>query len=463
MKTADAIVIGSGQGGVPLATELAKRGRHVVLFERDAIGGTCVNYGCTPSKAFLAAAHNAGRARRAQSLGVHATVTVDFPFVMNRLRGIAASFRDGATRRLAQAGVEVIHGEVAFTGERIVNAAGVEVTAPLIVINTGTSPTIPDVPGLADTPCLTNTTFFAQTTLPQRFLVLGGGYVGLELGQGMARVGSVVHVFHRSDRVLNSEEPDVSALLHESLNEDGVQVHLNARPSRVTFTNGLFRLELDDGRLYEGEALLVATGRTPNTRALHVQASHIALDSRGYISVDAQFRTSCEGVYAIGDVSGQPAFTHVSWEDYRRMISILDGGDRTRDDRVLGYAVYTEPQVGRAGLTQAQAHAQNINACSKEVQLSSVARAIEWGQERGFYRMVVDRDTKKILGATLVGYEAGELVHVFIAHMQSGSTWETVDESVHIHPTYCEAFPSLARLFEVEPKMDAPVSAAASP
>ncbi len=463
MKTADLIVIGSGQGGVPLAVELSKRGQHVVLFERDRIGGSCLNYGCTPSKAFLAAAHNAGRARGAQSLGVHAIVDVDFPFVMNRVRGISASFREGAQRRLAHAGVEVIHGEAAFTGERIVTGGGVEVTAPLIVINTGTSAAIPNVSGLADTPCLTNTTFFSQTTLPKRFLVLGGGYVGLELGQGMARVGSSVHIFHRRDRVLNTEEADVSALLQESLNDDGINVHLNAQPSGVTFAKGVFTLELADGSHFQGEQLLVATGRTPNTAALHAQASGIALDARGYIKVDAQFRTSCEGVYAIGDVSGQPAFTHVSWEDYRRLISVLEGGNRTRDDRVLGYAVYTEPQVGRAGLTYEQACARNMNARCETVQLSSVARAIEWGQERGFYRMVIDADTDKIVGATLVGYEAGELVHVFIAHMQSGSTWQTLDESVHIHPTYSEAFPGLARLFEPEPKMDTPVCAAAAP
>ena len=463
MKTADVIVIGSGQGGVPLAVELSKRGKHVVLFERDRIGGSCVNYGCTPSKAFLAAAHNAGRARQAKNLGVHASVDVDFPFVMKRLQSIVASFRDGSERRLAEAGVEVIRGEAAFTGVRIVNGGGVEVTAPLIVINTGTSPAIPHVRGLADTPCLTNTTFFSQTTLPKRFLVLGAGYVGLELGQGMARVGSSVDIFHHSDRVLNSEEADVSALLHESLNEDGINVHLNAQTSGVTFANGLFTLELGDGTRFEGEQLLVATGRTPNTAALHAQASGIALDRRGYVNVDAQFRTSCEGVYAIGDVSGQPAFTHVSWEDYRRMLSILDGGNRTRDDRVLGYAVYTEPQVGRAGFTFEQACAQGINARCETVQLSSVARAIEWGQERGFYRMVIDSDTGKIIGATLVGYEAGELVHVFIAHMQSGSTWHTLDESVHIHPTYSEAFPGLARLFEPEPKIDEPLCAAAAP
>lgn len=448
MKKADAIIIGSGQGGVPLAAELAKGGRHVVLFERDELGGSCINYGCTPSKSFLAAAHNAGRARLAKNLGVHATVTVDFPFVMNRLRDIRQSFRDEIAKRLSDAGVEIVRAEAAFTGQRTVKGGDVEVTAPLVVINTGTSAAVPNVPGLAAAPYLTNTSFFAQTALPKRFLVLGGGYIGLELGQGMARVGSKVTIFHNGDRVLNNEESDVSACLQESLHEDGIDLQLNAQVSGITFKDGIFTVELADGKRVDGDAFLVATGRMPNTAALHCERSGIALNSRGYVGVDEQFHTSCKGTYAIGDVSGQPAFTHVSWEDYRRMTDILAGGKRTRDDRVLGYAVYTEPQVGRAGLTYDQAIAKGIRARREEIPLSDVARAIEWGQERGFYRMVIDEKTDKIVGATLVGYEAAEIVHVFIAHMQAGSTWQTLDESVHIHPTYCEGLPTLARMFE---------------
>lgn len=447
-RQVDAIVIGSGQGGNPLAVELAKRGRHVVLFERDRLGGSCINYGCTPSKAFLAAAHNAGRARRAEDLGVHATVRVDFGFVMDRLRRIVASFREKTRKRLEDAGVEIVHAESGFTGERVVRGGDVEVGAPLVVIDTGTSASVPNVPGLAGTPYLTNTTFFSQTDLPARFLVIGGGYIGLELGQGMARVGSNVQIFHDHDRVLNNEEPDVSAVLQQSLEQDGIELHLSAQISGVRFENGVFTVELNDGKHFEGERLLVAAGRTPNVAALNLHASGVGLSNRGYVAVDPQFRTSCPGVYAIADVSGQPAFTHVSWEDYRRLLNILDGGDRTKDDRVLGYAVFTEPQVGRAGLTYEQARARGIDARCEEVPVAEVARAIEWGQERGFYRMVVDRRTDAIVGATLVGYEAAELVHVFIAHMQAGSNWRILDESVHIHPTYCEAFPTLAQKFE---------------
>ncbi len=461
MRSVDVIIIGSGQGGVPLAIELCKRGQRVVLFERGELGGSCINYGCTPSKSFLAAAHAAGRARRASRIGVHATVDVDFQRVMERAHSIVQLFRDGVKRRLTEHNVEIIHADARFIGERIVSGGGVEITAPLIILDTGTTAYIPDIAGLADTPCLTNLTFFNQTVLPKRFLVIGGGYIGLELGQGMSRVGSKVSIFQHGDRVLNEEEPDVSALLQESLREDGVDVHVNAKPEKVTYAEGVFSLTLDDGSTFDGEQLLVCVGRTPNTGSLRPEASGIALDKRGFIAIDRQFRTSCEGVYAIGDVSGQPAFTHVSWEDSRRLINILDGGSRTRDDRPLGYAAYTEPQVGRVGLTYEQARARGINARVETVHLDNVARAIEWGEERGFYRMVIDADTDKIIGATLVGYEAAELVHVFIAHMMCGSTWHALDASMHIHPTYAEAFPGLARLFSPMPKEDEPICAAA--
>ena len=462
MRAVDVIIIGSGQGGVPLAADLAMQGRDVVLFERAKLGGSCVNYGCTPSKAFLAAAHSAGRARRAAPIGVRAQVEVDFPFVMERVRSIVRKFREGTERRLAESGVEVIHSEATFSGYRIVRAAGQEFTAPLIVINTGTTAAIPAVPGLADTQYLTNVTFFNQTVLPKRFIVIGGGYIGLELGQGMARAGSEVRVLHHGDRVLNNEEPDVSALVENSLFEDGVRLHLNAKTTAVQYADGLFTVTVE-GRQLEAEQLLVATGRIPNTAALHAEASSIMLDGRGYVAVDQQFRTTCEGVYAIGDVSGQPAFTHVAWEDYRRLLAILGGAARTRDDRPLAYAMYTEPQVGRVGLTLPEARARGIQARSATVSLNAVARAIEWGEERGFYRLVIDGETDKIIGATLVGYEACELVHVLIAHMQAGSTWHVLDDSMHIHPTYSEALPGLARMFATRAMEDEPICAAAAP
>ena len=324
--------------------------------------------------------------------------------------------------------------------------AGVTITAPLVVINTGTSPLIPDISGLADTPYLTNLNFFELRELPPRTLVMGAGYIGLELGQGLARLGSETHIIARGDRVLGQEEADVSEVLAEALQQDGVHLHFGVNVTQVGYADGIFTLTLSNGENLQGEALMVTTGRKPNTEALNAQAAGIELDDKGYVKIDPQFRTTISGVYAIGDAAKQPAFTHVSWEDYRRLKGILNGEDRRRDDRVLGYATYTEPQVGRVGLTLEQAKKQGLNARAVTMPMSYIARAIEWGHDLGFYRMVVDDDTNKILGATLVGYEAAEIVHVFLSLMQAGTDWHVLEQSVHIHPTYGEGLPSLARL-----------------
>jgi len=446
METADAIVIGSGQGGIPFAADFAKTGRQVVLFERDALGGSCVNYGCTPSKAFLAAAHNAGRARQAAKLGIHAQVTVDFAAVMDRVRGIRDQFNQGTKRRLDGAGVKVVCAEAFFIDKHTVQGGDLTVQAPIVVINTGTSALIPDIPGLAGTPYLTNRNFFELQELPPRLLVIGGGYIGLELGQGMARLGSQVHLVVRGDRLLAQEEPEVSETLAEAFQQDGIALHFNVNVENVAHTNGLFTLQLSSGEKLDGEALLVVIGRKPNTEALNPAAAGIDRDAQGFININDQFQTTSDGVYAIGDAAKQPAFTHVSWEDYRRLKAILGGEHRTRNDRVLGYAVYTEPQVGRVGMTLEQAQQQGMKARCVTLPITHIARGIEWGHDLGFYRLVVDQDSDKILGATLVGYETAELVHVFLSLMEAGATWQLLEQSVHIHPTYGEALPSLARL-----------------
>lgn len=446
METADVILIGSGQGGIPLAADFASSGRKVVLFERDTLGGSCINYGCTPSKAFLAAAHAAGRARQAKKLGIHTKVEVDFPAVMERVRGIRNSFNQGIHKRLDNAGVKIVCAEASFVGERTVKGGDVTVQAPLVIVNTGTSSLIPDIPGLAGTPYLTNRNFFDLKALPPRLLVIGAGYIGLELGQGLARLGSQTHLIVRGDRVLDREEADVSKVLAEALKQDGIGLHFGVNVNQVAHENDVFSLTLSSGEQFQAEALLVVIGRKPNTGALNAAKSGIELDDQGFIKINDQFHTTCSGVYAIGDAAKQPAFTHVSWEDYRRLKAILCGENRTRSDRVLGYAIYTEPQVGRVGMTLEQAYKQGINARAVTLPMSQIARAIEWGHDLGFYRMVIDSDTDKILGATLVGYETAEVVHVFLDLMEAGATWQLLERSVHIHPTYGEALPSLARL-----------------
>jgi dihydrolipoamide dehydrogenase len=448
MQQVDAIIIGSGQGGVPLAVDLANAGKRVVLFERSKLGGSCINYGCTPSKAFLASAHAARRARQAKSLGVHAQVEVDFGAVMERVRRIRDSFNQGTGKRLEQDNLQVIRSEASFVGERTVQGGGATFGAPFVLIDTGSRAVVPDLPGLADTPYLTDHNFWELHALPPRTLVLGGGYIGLELGQGLARLGSDVHIIDRNERPLSREEPDVGDTLAEALKNDGVQLHLNANVREITFKADTFTLILEDGQHLQGDALLVATGRQPNTAALNASESSIELDDKGYVKVNDHLETTCPGVYAIGDAAKQPPFTHVSWEDYRRLLAILNGEDRTRDDRVLGYAVFTDPQVGRVGMTEDEAKHKGHHAKAVTMPLDQVARGIEWDATLGFFRMVVDQDTDKILGATFVGYEAAELVHVMLAHIEAGSTWQVLERSVHIHPTFAEGLPSLARMLK---------------
>ena len=447
-RKVDTIVIGSGQGGVPLAVDLAKSGQQVLLFERGPLGGCCLNYGCTPSKMLLASAHAALRARQSDNIGIHAEVTVDFPSVMERIRTTKSSWSEGVGTRLHDAGVEVIQEEAHFAGERLVQGDDILAEADTVVINTGKSPLIPPIDGLKEMHFLTYETIWGLEELPESMAIVGGGYVGTELGQAFAALGSRVHIIESSERPIAHEDPDVSQIIKEQLEEDGVQFHLDSRAESVSFEEGIYDIELSKGEPVEASCLVIAVGRTPNTERLEASQGGLELDETGHIQVNDQFETSAEGVYAIGDVTGQPAFTHVSWEDYRRLNAILDGEDRSQMDRVLGYTFFTYPQIGRAGLTLSQAEQQGYQANQVTLHLDQVARATEVGFTRGLYRMVVDTETDKILGATLVGPAAGELIHIFITLMESGATWQVLEQGQFIHPTFAEGLPSLARLLK---------------
>jgi dihydrolipoamide dehydrogenase len=443
----DLAVIGSGQGGVPLALDFAKRGKRVVLFERGDLGGCCANVGCTPSKAFLASAHMAGRARRASDVHVHCDVRPDVPAVMDRVRGIIGEWRLGIEDHFAKSACELVRAEASFDAPHVLRAGGETYEADVVVLDTGTRANAPPLDGLVGTPYLTNENFFLQDTLPTKLIVLGSGYVGLELGQGAARLGTEVVVVTPDDRIVAREELDVCSVLSASFERDGIRVLLNNRATKVAYDGGTFTVTLKDGTALTGDGLLVAVGRAPNVPDGTQDRAGIALDERGFVRCDEHLQTSVADHYALGDVAGQPQFTHVSWEDFRRLRAVI-GGDRsrTRADRVLGYAMYTEPQLGRAGITADQAQERGLAHRVVTLQLADVARGAEWGLEQGFFRLVVDPQTDAILGATFVGYEAGELIHVIIAHMEAGSTWRVLERSVHIHPTFAEGLPSLARL-----------------
>ena len=443
VERADLLVIGTGQGGVPLAADFAAEGKRVVVFEREDLGGSCVNWGCTPSKAFLGAAHAAGRARLGTSLGINCTVEVRFDKVMERVREVRDRWNSGVADKLSDAGVEIVRGEASFRKDGTVEANGQAYGAPVTVIDTGSRPTVPPIDGLADGPYLTDHDIWDIDSLPRRLAIIGGGYVGLELGQAFARLGSKVTILEQAERILATEASDVADVLRESLERDGVTIMEKAIVDSAAHDGDKWLLQVGSEK-YEADALLVAAGRTPNTDALNVDGTGIELDDDGFVKIDHHFKAT-RGVYAIGEAAGQPAFTHVAWEDYRRLKTILEEGVRRRDDRILGYAVFTDPQVGRAGLSKQQAEGRGYPVGIAEMALSDMARAVEWGHSLGFYRLVFNIESGRLLGAELVGHEAAEIVHVLLDLIEQGGTAEQLGSWQHIHPTYAENLPTLAR------------------
>jgi dihydrolipoamide dehydrogenase len=367
---------------------------------------------------------------------------------MDRVRGVIADWRSGNEKKLAAPNITLVRAEAAFDGPNTLVAGGERYEAETIVLNTGCSAVHPPIPGLAGTPYLTNENFFDLTELPPRTIVIGGGYIGLELGQGSQRLGSAVTIVNGSARLMDREESDASDAIAKSLQTDGARIEYDAKAVAVHHDGSVFAMTLGDGRVLEAEGLLVATGRRPNTADLAPEQSGIALEKNGTVRVDDYLQTTCPGVYALGDVAGQPAFTHVAWEDHRRLRSTFAGTPRRRDDRVLSYSTFTEPQLARTGLNEAEARAKGIACDVRTLQLTDTARGEEWNLTEGFYRLVVERESGKMLGATLVGYEAGELVHTIAFAIQLGATWRDLDDFMGIHPTFGESLPSLARLFE---------------
>jgi dihydrolipoamide dehydrogenase len=450
-KNVDCIIIGSGQGGTSLAGALAKQGQRVVLFERDRLGGSCVNYGCTPSKAMLAAAHAIGYARRAPDLGVNVAIEPDFNRIMRRVRDIRKQWQESVSGIRSQDNVEIIGAEAHFEDAHSVRGGDAVRQAPRIIINTGRSSAIPPIDGLEGLPYLTNNNIFDLTELPRRTCVLGGGYVGLELGQALARFGSQVTIVDRGGRILKREVRRVGHTLQKSLEKDGIVFRLGQSAEQVSHENGVFHVRFEKAEPIEADALLVATGRMPNTAALHAERAGVELDDDGYVRVNDLLETTAQGIYAIGDCARQPAFTHVSSEDRLRLESIWQhtrgAPPRRRDDRVLGYAVFTDPSVGRVGMDEQQARDAGLTVNVRRTELSDTARGREWNLTDGYFELIADADTGRLLGATFVGYEAAEMVQMFLPLIEQQLRVQAVAEAVFIHPTFGEALMMLARGF----------------
>lgn len=450
----DAIVVGAGQGGVPLARALAEAGRRTALVEREHVGGTCVNEGCTPTKTVIASGRVAHLVRRAGDYGVQAgPVSIDPVKVRQRKRDIVHSFRSGSERRLAAtAGLDLIFGEARFRGPKTLEvrlSAGGSRTigSDLIFLDVGARPALPKIEGIDGVPVLTSTTILELGVVPEHLIVLGGGYIGLEFGQLHRRLGSRVTLVQRGPRLLR-EDDDVADAVAEILREDGVDVLLETRPVRVG-RQGEDGVEVvvegpDGSRVLRGSHLLAAVGRTPNTDRLDPAAAGVRMDERGFIPVDERLETNVAGIYALGDVNGGPAFTHISYDDFRILrTNLLDGGDATTAGRLVPYTVFIDPQLGRVGLREQEAREQGLSIRVAKMPMSHVARALEVDETRGFLKVVVDAGTDQILGAAVLGIEGGEIMSALQIAMMGKLPYTALRDAVFAHPTLCEAFNNL--------------------
>jgi pyruvate/2-oxoglutarate dehydrogenase complex dihydrolipoamide dehydrogenase (E3) component len=457
----DAIILGSGQAANPLAVALAAKGKRTALVERGQVGGTCVNYGCTPTKTMVASAEVAYLAGRGAEFGVRTgPISIDMPVVRERKRAMVKSWREGSEKRIAGAkGLDLIRGEGSFVDAKTVrvrlNAGGEGMlTAGLIVIDTGVSASAPPLPGLEGVPYLDNASVMELDRVPEHLLVLGGGYIGLEFAQMFRRFGSRVTVVQNSGQLLPNEDEDLAEEIAKFLREEGIEILLSAEAETASHADGVVELKVRiDGavKTIRGSDLLVATGRKPNTSALNLAAAGIATNARGFVHVNERLETSVAGVYATGDVTGGPEFTHVAYDDYRILKeNLLEGGSRSTKDRILPYCVFLDPQLGRVGLSEKEAAAQGVKVRIAKMPMTSVARALETSQTRGFIKALVDPKTQQIVGAAVLGLDGGEVMSMLQIAMMGKLPYTTLQDAVLAHPTLAECLNNLFGKFEDE-------------
>lgn len=448
MQEFDAIVIGSGQAGNPLAHSLADRGWTVALIEREYLGGSCVNYGCTPTKTMLASAQIAHYARRAPEFGVHtASVDVNLEEVVARKDEIVRQWRAGQQRHVEERpNITLFRGAGTFTGPRTVSVNGDELTSEHIFINTGTRPRVLPIDGIDDVPYLTNKNVMDLTEVPEHLLVIGGSYVGLEFGQMFRRFGSEVTVVEFMDQLIPREDEDVATTLQKALEDEGMQFLRSTQATRVERDEqGRLHLTVasrDGGeqQTLVGTHLLLAAGRAPNTDALDLEAAGIEHE-KGWINVNEYLETSVPGVYALGDVTGGPAFTHISYNDFQIVYhNLFHDEERSTEGRIVPYALFTDPELGRVGMTEKEARDRGFNVKVGSIPMRWVARAIERNETAGMMKVVVDADTDRILGAAILGIAGAELVQTLMALMMADAPWTTFRKAVYIHPTLTEGF-----------------------
>ena len=451
----DLIVLGAGQGGGPLAGSAADYGRSVALVEQSHVGGTCVNEGCTPTKTMIASARVAHLARRAEDYGVTVgDVSVDLEAVRQRKRDIVETFRAGSRRSVEETdGLDLIEGTGRFVDANTLavdlNDGGTRtLTADRIVINTGARPALPPIDGLDAVDALTSTSIMELGAVPEHLLILGGGYIGLEFGQMFRRFGAEVTIVDLGEHVLGREDADVAEALEEILREDGLRILNETGMTAVEpAADGTVTAHLNgDGAPDHLDAshLLVAVGRRPNTDALNLEAAGLETDRRGFVPVNERLETEVDGVYALGDVTGGPAFTHVSYDDYRVLRDrLLAGAPTTTDNRILSYTLFTDPQLGRVGLSEEQAHERGLDVAVARMPMAHVARALEVDEPRGLMKAVVDAETHQLLGAAILGIEGGEVMSILQTAMMGEVPVTRLQQAPYAHPTLAESLNNL--------------------
>ena len=455
MTTAfDAIVIGTGQAGPALAARLAKAGMKVAVVERGHFGGTCVNTGCTPTKTLVASAYATHLARRAAEFGVTlggagaGQVSVDMKRVKARKDAVVDEFTKGVERSLrALANCTVIHSHARLLSPHEVSAGGERLTAPRIFVNVGGRPAIPAMPGLGEIDYFTSSSMMAVDFLPRHLVIVGGGYVGLEFGQMYRRFGSEVSIVEQGPRVLAHEDEDVSAAVADILVREGIHLHLGARCIRATQQDGEIAVDVacaGGAPEVRGSHLLLAVGRRPNTDDLGLADAGVAQDPRGFIVVDDQLSTSVPGIWALGDCNGRGAFTHTAYNDFEIVAAnLLDGEARRVSDRIPTYAVFVDPPLGRAGMTEAEVRRTGRPALVGRRPMTRVSRAIEKGETLGFMKVLVDATDQRILGAAILGTGGDEAVHCLLDVMAAKASYTVLQRTMHIHPTVAELIPTV--------------------
>ena len=447
----DAIIVGAGQAGPPLADRLTAAGQTVAVIERKLVGGTCVNYGCIPTKTLVASAHAAHLARRGADFGVRTgsgndTVTMDMAAVKARKDRISGGDREGLESWLeGMKGATLIRGHARFESPRTIRVDDQLLEADRIFLNVGGRAVAPDMPGLADVDYLTNVGILDLDVLPEHLMIIGGSYIALEFAQMYRRFGAEVTVIEKGPRLTGREDEDVSAAIKDILEAEGITVVVGA--DAISFAkrdNGIAVTPRDGAEPITGSHLLVAVGRQPNTDDLGLDAAGVETDGRGYIVVDDQLRTSVPHIWAMGDCNGRGAFTHTSYNDFEIVAAnLLDDDPRRVSDRVTTYALYIDPPLGRAGMTVDEVRRSGRKALVGKRPMTRVGRAVEKGETQGFMKVVVDAETEEILGAAILGVGGDEVVHLILDVMTAKLPYTAISRTMHIHPTVSELVPTL--------------------